>query len=194
MSGFVFVQPDTPAGIAARQENRSSAAYRYRVAIAGLLRLEPGMAVAEVGAVSGFEARALAAQLGPTGKIVASTLDPKMVVYLGQRAESEGLKNFSVVLGSAGDTGLAPASIDAVVVVNAFSTFTRQADMLRSIAASLKPGGALLIVDLPREGLGVSQAGIDADDLVTLATAAGFKREAESSVVPGQYAIRFRRP
>lgn len=187
-------QPGSPEEMAAKQENASVAAFRYRAAIAGLLQLKPGMVAAEVGTVSGFVARAMASQVGPNGRVIASTLEPGMVVYIGQRAQSEGLHNFSVVLAQPAATGLEPASVDAAVVVNAFSGFTRQADMLQSIAASLKPGGALLIVDLPREGVGNAQVGIDADDLVKLAAAAGFKREAESSVVPGQYAIRFRKP
>ena len=187
-------QPGSPEEMAAKHENASVAAFRYRAAIAGLLELEPGMVAAEVGAVSGYVARAMASQVGPNGRVIASTLEPRMVVYMGQRAESEGLKNFSTVLGQPAATGLEPASVDAAVVVNAFSAFTRQADMLQAIAAALKPGGALLVVDLPREGVGSAQVGIDADDLVKLATTAGFKREAESSVVPGQYAIRFRKP
>jgi len=187
-------QPGSPEEIAAKQENASVAAFRYRAAIAGLLQLKPGMVAAEVGAVSGFVARAMASQVGRNGRVIASTQEPAMVVYMGQRAQAEGLENFSVVLAQPGGTGLEPASVDAAVVVNAFSAFARQAEMLQSMAASLKPGGALLIVDLPREGVGKAQVGIDADDLVTLATAAGFKREAESSVVPGQYAIRFRKP
>jgi cyclopropane fatty-acyl-phospholipid synthase-like methyltransferase len=187
-------QPATPAEIAAAQENASSAVYRYRAAIAGLLPLKPGMVAAEIGAGSGFVARVMAPQVAPGGRVIASTLDPRMVGYMNDRARSEGLENFSAVLGQPAATGLEPASIDAAVVVNAFSAFTRQAEMLQSMAASLKPGGVLLIVDLPREGIGSAQVGIDADDLVKLAAAAGFKREAESSVVPGQYAIRFRKP
>jgi len=66
--------------------------------------------------------------------------------------------------------------------------------MLRSVAAALKPGGALVIVDLPAESVGSRVVGIDADDVVRLASAAGFTREAESTVVPGHYAIRFRKP
>jgi hypothetical protein len=110
------------------------------------------------------------------------------------RARTEGLANFSALAAASDASGLEPASADAIAVVNAFSAVPRQPELLRSLAASLKPGGALLIVDLPREGLGASQIGIDADDLVKLATAAGFTREAESSVVPGHYAIRFRKP
>lgn len=187
-------QPGTPTDIAARLENASSAAFRYRVAIAALLQLTPGMAAAEVGTSSGFVARAIAAQVGPTGRVIATTVDPKMAEYMTDRARTEGLANFSARVAPSDGTGLEPASVDAIAIVNAFSAFPRQPEMLQSLASSLKPGGALLIVDLPREGQGASQIGIDADDLVKLATAAGFKREAESSVVPGEYAIRFRKP
>ncbi len=186
--------PSSPADIAARFENPTQAAYRYRVAIASLLQLKPGMVAAEVGATSGYVARAMVAQVGPAGRVIATTTDSKMAGYMGERARAEGLANFSAVVAAPDTSGLAPASVDAVAVVNAFSLVKRQPEMLRSLAASLKPGGALLIVDLPREGQGASQVGIDADDLVALATAAGFTREAESSVVPGQYALRFRKP
>ena len=184
----------SPVEIAAQQESASNAAYRYRAAIAGLLPLKPGSVAAEIGARSGFVARAMASQVGATGRVIAVTLDPRMVAYMNERARAEGIQNLSATLGQPTATGLDAASIDAAVLVNVFSTLTKQAGMLQSIATALKPGGALLIVDIPREGIGSALAGIDADDVVTLASAAGLKREAESSVVPGQYAIRFRKP
>ena len=184
----------SPVEIAAQQESASNAAYRYRAAIAGLLPLKPGSVAAEIGARSGFVARAMASQVGATGRVIAVTLDPRMVAYMNERARAEGIQNLSAVLGQLTSTRLDAASVDAAVLVNVFSTLTTQADMLQSIATALKPGGALLIVDIPREGIGSAQTGIDADDVVTLASAAGLKREAESSVVPGQYAIRFRKP
>ena len=184
----------SPIEIAAQQESASNAAYRYRAAIAGLLPLDAGSVAAEIGARSGFVARAMASQVGATGRVIAVALDPRMAAYMNERARAEGIQNLSAVLGQSAGTGLDAASIDAAVLVNVFSTLTKQAEMLQSVAAALKPGGALLIVDIPREGIGAAQAGIDADDVVTLASAAGLKREAESSVVPGQYAIRFRKP
>jgi cyclopropane fatty-acyl-phospholipid synthase-like methyltransferase len=187
-------QPGTPAEIAAGRENASSAAFRYRVAIAALLQLKPGMVAAEVGTTSGFVARAMVPQVGPAGRVIATTLDPRMAGYMTDRARTERLANFSALVAPADASGLASRSADAIVIVNAFSAFPHQPELLRSLASSLKPGGALLIVDLPREGQGASQIGIDADDVVKLATAAGFTREAESSVVPGHYAIRFRKP
>jgi ubiquinone/menaquinone biosynthesis C-methylase UbiE len=184
----------SPAEIAAQQERASNAAFRYRAAIAGLLPLTPGVVAAEIGGGSGFVARAMASQVGATGRVIAVTLDPRMAAYIDERARAEGIRNLSAIVGQPHATGLAASSIDAAALVDVFSTFSRQADMLQSIAAALKPGGALLIVDIPREGVGSAQVGIDADEVVTLAVAAGFKREAESSLVPGQYAIRFRKP
>jgi cyclopropane fatty-acyl-phospholipid synthase-like methyltransferase len=181
------------AEIVARQESAANAAFRYRAAIAGLLPLKAGVVAAEIGAGSGFVARAMASQVGADGRVIAVTLDPRLVAYINDRARADGTRNLAAVLGRPDAAGLDPVSIDAAAVVNAFSGFTRQAAMLQSIAAALKPGGTLLIVDIPREGVGNAQVGIDADDVVALAAAAGFIREAESSVVPGQYAIRFKK-
>jgi predicted methyltransferase len=194
--------PNPPAGadktrsaesMAAQFENDARPVYRYRVAIASLLQLKPGMTAAEIGAGSGFLSRIMAGLVGPGGRVIATELDPKMVDYMNARARSEGLQNFSAMLGQPSNTGLSAASLDAVALVNSFSAFADPNAMLQSIAAALKPGGAMLVVDFPREGQGASQQGIDADDVVSLAIAAGFRRESESGIVPGHYAIRFRR-
>jgi predicted methyltransferase len=187
-------QDGAPAEIAARLENPSHAAYRYRVAIAALLQLKPGMTAAEVGTVSGFVARAMAAQVGPTGRVIATTPNPAMVPYLNERARSEGLAAFTAVLAQPGSAGLEPATADAIALVGVFGGVEQRQEMLRALAAALKPGGALLIVDLPAENDGRKVTGIDADDVVKLAAEAGFRREAESGIVPGHYAIRFRKP
>lgn len=182
------------AGVAARVESPANAAYRYRVAIAGLLQLKPGMTGAEVGATSGFVARAMAPQVGPTGRVIATTKDPVMVSYMADRASAEGITTFAAVAVKPGSTGLDPASADAIALVNVFGAVEQRAEMLQALSTALKPGGALLIVDVPAENDGRKVIGIEADDVVKLATAAGFRRDAESGIVPGHYAIRFRKP
>ena len=187
-------KPPTPAQIAARTEIEATAAWRYRTAIAGLLQLKPGMVAAEIGTGTAFVARAMASQVAPNGKVIAAALDREMASYVAQRAKSEGIQNLSTLVVKADGAGLEPASLDAVAIVSAFGGFTAKPEMLRSVAAALKPGGALVIVDLPAESVGSRVVGIDADDVVQLASVAGLKREAESTVVPGHYAIRFRKP
>jgi len=147
------------------QDTASSAAYRYRAAIAALLQLKPGMVAAEVGPTPGFIATAMEPFVAPGGRVITRT--------------------------AAG--ALDPASLDAIALINVFGGVEQRKEMLQTLSAALKPGGALLIVDLPAENDGKKVIGIEADDVVKLATEAGFKREAESGIVPGHYAIRFRK-
>ena len=190
----VIAQSGTPAEIAAKWESPAQPVYRYRVAIAGLLNLKPGMTAAEVGATTGFVARAMAAQVGPSGRVLAAVADDRLAAYVQERARAEGATLVTAVVAKPGSSGLDAASVDAIAIADAFSAFPDRPAMLRDLVSALKPGGSLLIVDFPREGQGATQAGIDADEVVALAAAAGLKREAESSVVPGHYALRFRKP
>ena len=186
-------EPRTPAEIAAASESPATAAWRYRTAIAGLLQLKPGMVAAEVGPGSAYVARTMAARVAPEGRVIAAVMDPAMAAFVAGRAKEEGLTNLTTVVVQPDGAGLEPASVDAVAIVNALGGLARQKEVVQSIAAALKPGGALVVVDIPAESVGSKVVGLDAEDVVTLATAAGLKREAESTVVPGHYAIRFRK-
>ncbi|MBA3640666.1 MAG: class I SAM-dependent methyltransferase, partial [Acidobacteria bacterium] len=146
-----------------------------------------------VGAGSGYLSRYIAEKVGPEGHVYANELEGKMVAYMNDRAAKEGLKNFTALKGTATSTGFQPESLDAVAVVYALSFFDEREAMLKSIHASLKPGGVLLVVDLPSEQVGTRMVGIDADDLVPLASAAGLSRERENGQVPGHYALIFRK-
>ena len=179
--------------MAAQIESASRPVFRYRVAIAGLLQLKPGMTAAEIGAGSGYLARVMADQVGAAGRVIATELEPKMVAYINERAKADKVANLTAIQGTPVDSGLEPGSVDAIAVVNTFSFFEKPADLSRSIAAALKPGGLLLVVDFPREGEGSTAVGIDAHDVVKIVTAAGLARQDEISLVTGEYAIRFRK-
>src|SRR6188474_2221875 len=141
-----LAQPRTPAEVAARNENASAATYRYRTAIAGLLQLKPGMVAAEIGPGSAFVARTMASQVAPNGRVIAATLDREMAAYVAERAKSEGIQNLSTLVVQSDGAGLEAASLDAVAIVGAFGSLTARREMLQSVAAALKPGGALVIV------------------------------------------------
>ena len=156
---------------ASAQVDTSSAVYRYRVAIAGLLQLKPGMVAAEVGVTPAVIVPEMAPKVAASGRAFAATLDKKT-----------------------GTTNLEPSSVDAVALISAFGSVAQPTALIDGIAKALKPGGALLVVDVPQENDGKKVIGMEADDVVKLATASGLKREAESGIVPGHYAIRFRKP
>jgi predicted methyltransferase len=153
------------------QGNAATAVYRYRAAIAALLQLKPGMVAAEVGAGPAVLASELTPLVGANGRVVTGTLDRQT-----------------------GAIGVEAASADAVALIEVLAATDRHKDVIDRAAAALKPGGALLVVDVPQENDGRKTVGLEADDVVTLAAAAGLKREAESGIVPGHYSIRFRKP
>jgi ubiquinone/menaquinone biosynthesis C-methylase UbiE len=181
------------SAFAAEFEEPSRALFRYRAAITGLMGVKPGMKIGEVGAGSGYLARFAAEKVGPEGHVYANELEGKMVAYMTARAVKDGLQNFTAVQGTPTSTGFAPASLDAIAAVYAVSFFDHRDAMLESIHRSLKPGGLLLVVDLPSEQVGPNTIGIDVEDLIALASTAGFTRERENGVVPGHYALIFRK-
>jgi hypothetical protein len=83
--------------------------------------------------------------------------------------------------------------VDALAMVNTYSFLDHPHEMLRSAVQAVKPGGLVLIVDFPQSGTGGDRSGVDAEDVIAAATAAGLEPAGESSVVPGHYALRFRR-
>lgn len=157
-------------GLAA-QDTAPTAVYRYRAAIAALLQLKPGMVAAEVGSTPAVIGPMMTPLVGASGRVITATLDR-----------------------TTGATDLEAGSVDAIALITVFTVTDRHQDVVGKAAAALKPGGALLVVDVPQENDGKKVVGIEAEDVVKLATAAGLKREAESGIVPGHYAIRFRKP
>ena len=181
------------ASFAAEFEEPSRALYRYRAAMTGLMQIKPGMKVGEVGAGSGAMSRFLAEKVGPDGHVYANELEEKMVAYMRERTAKEGIKNLTVVKGTPTSTGFEPDALDAIAVVYTFSFFDKPAEMLQSMHASLKPGGVMLIVDIASEQVGGAMVGADADTVIALASQHGFTRAGENGVVPGHYALIFRK-
>lgn len=181
------------ATFAAEFEEPSRALFRYRASMAGLMQAKPGMKVGEVGAGSGFLSRYLAEKVGPAGHVYANELEDKMVAYMKARASKEGIANLTVVKGTPATTGFEAGSLDSIAAVYAFSFFDQPEAMLTSMNESLKPGGLMLIVDIPSEQVGTQVVGYDAEDVIARATAAGFTRVGENGVVPGHYSLVFRK-
>jgi hypothetical protein len=168
------------------------------------LGIQPGMAVADVGAGDGWFAVPLARWLGPRGRLVATEVDPGLVTYLEHAASYHGLDTMSVVLGGPSDIGLEPASVDRVficevlrhVYVDARDTpdpqlaaRTFHASMFRA----LEPGGQLIVIDhaaKPGDPKALPTATIQAD-----LEAVGFVLlEQSDRFGPLQVVLRFERP
>jgi len=114
------------------------------------LELAPAMTVADVGAGTGYFTVRLARAL-PQGQVVATDIEPDMVRYLGERAEREHLPNVHAQLAGASDPQLAPASVDRELVVDVWHHISDRVAYAKGLAAALRPGGKLVIVDFTQD-------------------------------------------
>ncbi len=123
---------------------------RPRAAIR-LLSLKPGMAVADVGAGSGYYTELLARTVGPSGKVYATDIQPGMIALLRQRIARAKLTNVEPVLSTESDTRLPAASLDLILLVDVYHEFSNPQEMLRQLRAALKPGGRLVLLEFRKE-------------------------------------------
>jgi ubiquinone/menaquinone biosynthesis C-methylase UbiE len=110
------------------------------------LQLEPEMSVADVGAGTGYFAVRLARAV-PRGQVIATDLEPDMLRFLAERARREQLLNLRTALATPTASGLAPSSVDRILIVHVWHHLADREKYARGLAAALRPGGRLLIVD-----------------------------------------------
>ena len=120
-------------------------------AVVAALALAPGMIVADIGAGTGYFEKRLATAVGASGKVIAIDLEADMVRYLTERAQREGTPNVEARLGAADDPKLSAASVDRILIVDTWHHISNRVAYAKLLAAALKPGGAVFVVDFTLE-------------------------------------------
>lgn len=103
--------------------------------------------VCEIGAGDGGLSIAAARLVGPGGRVYTSELGESRVNELRERVAKSDLAQITVVAGDAARTNFPDAACDALFMRNVYHHFAEPAVMNASIAAALKPGGRLAVVD-----------------------------------------------
>jgi DNA-binding IscR family transcriptional regulator/ubiquinone/menaquinone biosynthesis C-methylase UbiE len=115
------------------------------------LKLEPTMTVADVGAGTGYFSTRLARAV-PQGEVIATDLQPDMVRFLNERACREQLPNLRAIQATATWSGLAANSVDRILIVHVWHHLANGGEYARALAAALRPGGKLFVVDFSPTG------------------------------------------
>jgi cyclopropane fatty-acyl-phospholipid synthase-like methyltransferase len=114
-----------------------------------LLELKPGMALADVGAGFGAWTMEFARWTGPTGRVYATDVGAPQLAALREAVKSQGLSNVTVLEGAVDSTNLPAQCCDAILIRDAYHHLTQPDAIVRSLAAALKPGGRLAVIDFP---------------------------------------------
>jgi ubiquinone/menaquinone biosynthesis C-methylase UbiE len=91
----------------------------------------------------------LATWLGPEGRVYASDIGAAQLTALREIVQRERPNNVTVIEGGVNTTNLPQQCCDAILIRDAYHHFTSPDDIVKSLAASLKPGGRLAVVDFP---------------------------------------------
>lgn len=154
------------------------------------LDLNPTLTVADVGAGTGYFAVRIAPKI-PQGQVIATDIEPDMVRYLTERAQREQLPNLTARRATADDAGLAPGSVDRVLVVDVWHHLDDRVAYARSLARALRPGGKLVIVDfsLDAQRGPPRQHRLAPEAIISDLRAAGFDAKLSSTTLPDQYIV-----
>ncbi|MDB5343732.1 MAG: Methyltransferase type 11 [Schlesneria sp.] len=120
-------------------------------ALVKLLKLKPGMVVADVGAGSGVITILMAREIGDDGKVMAIDIQKEMLQLLGEKLSRIGVKNVELVLGTEKSPKLERASIDLAIMVDVYHEFRFPFEMMEELSKTLKPGGRVAFVEYRRE-------------------------------------------
>lgn len=116
--------------------------------VARVLGITPGMAVADLGAGSGYYTTRLARIVGAGGRIYGEDVIPSYLDGLRERIARERLDNVTVVRGEPHDPALPPGSIDVAILIHMYHEIAQPFGFLHNLAAALRPGAKVGIVDL----------------------------------------------
>jgi protein-L-isoaspartate O-methyltransferase len=161
------------------------------------LDLKPGMAVADIGAGTGYYSWRMAQRVGARGTVYAVDIQPEMIKLLEQQMSRRGAANVKAVLGTLTDPRLPPAGIDLALMVDVYHELEYPYEMLAAIVRALKPGGRLVFVEFKS-----GDASVPIKPLHTMTEAQVRKEAAVHALVwaktarglPRQHAVVFHKP
>ena len=157
------------------------------------LGLRPDAVIADIGAGTGYFAVRFA-NMVPAGKVYAVDVEPDMVRYLAERAKKEKRPNLIAVKGEAGDPRL-PEKADLVVLVDVYHHIEQRERYFRALAASLKPGGRIAVIDFRMDSPSgpPKSARLAPERVKAELAAAGYALSEEHGFLPRQYFLVFTR-
>lgn len=178
---------------AARFEDPKRDAWQRPAEVIAALALPPDAKVADIGSATGYFPVRFARAV-PQGHVYGADVESSMVDFLNKRAEREQLGNLTSHLAEFADAKI-PEPVDLIVIVNTYHHLEARPAYFTKLAASLKPGGRLAIIDFTRASrMGPESAEkIPADQVEAELKEAGYRLAEHHDFLPEQFFLVFSR-
>lgn len=136
------------SGPAFAQQDEGEREKSVRVAdILMALGARDGVHIADLGSADGFYTVRIARAVAPTGRAYAIDIEQPSLDKLRARARTDGITNIEIILSEVADPKLPAATLDAVLIRNAYHEMTEHRSILKGVMAGLKPGGTLVVIE-----------------------------------------------
>ena len=135
-----------PASLAWLLENPFTTTYHSTVL--SRLKLSPGLYVLDAGCGPGLLTTAVAAAVGPRGRVLALDLQPGMIAKARARAANAALSNIDFLVAPLGQGKLPRSQFDRALLVTVLGEIPDKVAALEEIRHSLRPGGYLSITEV----------------------------------------------
>ena len=146
-----FLDPDLdPEAWLGRFEVESREVFAARRSLLTAVGLKPGDRVVDIGSGTGLFVAPFSKATGPTGRVYAVDISPKLVAFVEQRVKKEQLPNVAVALSTPTSIGLPPGSINQAFACDVYHHFEHHEAMLATIFTAMTPGGSFVVVDFER--------------------------------------------
>lgn len=102
--------------------------------------------VADLGAGTGYFSFPIARKV-TAGRVLAVDIEPEMLRLIEQRKTTDGIDNIETVLATETDPNLPTASVDIVLIVDAYHEFSYPREVMDAVVKGLRPGGRVVLVE-----------------------------------------------
>jgi SAM-dependent methyltransferase len=102
--------------------------------------------VVDLGAGTGYFSFPMALQL-TAGRVLAVDIEPEMLKLIEQRKSADGVENIDIILASERSPNIPDASVDVVLLVDAYHEFSYPREVMAGVVKGLKQGGRVILVE-----------------------------------------------
>jgi ubiquinone/menaquinone biosynthesis C-methylase UbiE len=135
------------ASLAGRLDDPERLLWIPPAVVIGALAVQPGDAIADIGAGTGYFSLPLAQAAGSLGRVYAVDCQAEMLGHLQFKLDTGSISNIRVINADANSTGLPNASCDLVFMANVWHEFADRPAVLREARRILNTRGRIAVLD-----------------------------------------------
>ncbi|MDH3627932.1 MAG: methyltransferase domain-containing protein [Acidobacteriota bacterium] len=162
--------------------------------ILGLMAIEYGDTVADIGAGTGYFVRYLAPAVGDDGTVYAVDINPAFLDHITSRIDYPNSDRVFPILAAPDDPQLPAGEIDAALILNTWHHIDNRVAYAEKLKESMSRSGRVVVVDWRAESLPLGppiEEKVSRETVIQEFEKAGWRLVTDSTILQYQYLLSF---